>query len=84
MLSERVVSWTEQWKQDGLQQGRQEGLGSERRLLLRQIRRRFGEAAAERSAPLLAGIDDPIRLEDLGEVLLDCVDAKAWEARLAS
>lgn len=88
MLSERVVSWTEQWKQDGLRQGRQEGLSeglsSERRLLLRQIRRRFGEAAAERSAPLLAGIDDPMRLEDLGEVLLDCVDAKAWEARLAS
>lgn len=48
MLSERVVTWTEQWKQEGLEAGRQEG---QVELLLRQMNRRYGpvpEWAAER------------------------------------
>ncbi|WP_242471089.1 hypothetical protein [Thiocystis violacea] len=87
MLSERVVSWTEKWKQDGLraglQEGLEQGLESEHRLLQRLIRRRFGEAAAARSVSALATIRNPAVLEDLGEILLDCPDADAWEARLA-
>ncbi|WP_295407575.1 Rpn family recombination-promoting nuclease/putative transposase [uncultured Thiocystis sp.] len=83
MLSERVLSWTEQWKQDGWKQGLEQGLISERRLLLRQIQRRFGAAVAERSARVLVSIHDPAVLEDLGEAVLDCPDAAGWEARLA-
>lgn len=86
MLSEHVVDWTKQWKQEGLQQGlqegRQEGLHSERRMLLRQIRRRFSEAIAMQSTPALEQIQQPAVFEDLGEELFDCGDETAWLARL--
>ena len=82
MLSERIVEWTEQWKQDGLQQGLQQALHSERRMLLRLIRRRFGEAIAEQSSPALERIERPAVFEDLGEDLLDSADESAWLARL--
>ncbi len=88
MLSERIVDWTQQWKQEGLQEGRQEGrqegLYSERRLLLRQIRRRFGETVAAQSAPALERIEQLTVFEDLGEELFDCADETAWLARLRS
>jgi hypothetical protein len=86
MLTDRVLDWTQQWKQEGLQQGRQEGrqegLHSERRALLRLIHRRFGDSAADRSAPTLEQIVQPPILEDLFENLLDCADESAWLARL--
>lgn len=88
MLTERVVDWTQQWKQEGLQEGlqegRREGLHSERRLLLRQIRRRFGETVAAQSAPALERIEQLPVFEDLGEELVDCADETAWLARLWS
>ena len=98
MLAERVRDWTQQWKeqgwqegrqeglqkgrQEGLQKGRQEGLHSERRALLRLIRRRFGESAAVQSTPVLERIDQPPILEELFEQLLDCPDEHVWLARL--
>ena len=82
MLAERVMEWTEEWKQRGLQQGLQQGLDSERHLMVRQVRRRFGDTVAAHSAPLLAQITEPTVLEDLGEALLDCADDAAWLARL--
>ena len=90
MLSERVLDWTVQWKQQGLQEGRQqgrqeglqEGLQGERRLLVRQIRRRFGEAIALQSAPTLERIEQQAVFEELGEDLVDCADDIAWLARL--
>ena len=78
MLTERVLDWTQQWKQEG----RQEGLRSERRALLRLIRRRFGETVADQSTPVLERIEQPSILEDLFENLLDCPDGSAWLARL--
>ena len=39
MLAERVKDWSRSWKQEGLEQGRQEG---ESALLLRQLELRFG------------------------------------------
>jgi len=82
MLSERIESWEQQWErrgiEKGLQQGLQQGLVAERQLLLRMIRKRFGTEVAERSQPLLERIDDPQRLEELGEQLLDSVDGDAW------
>lgn len=73
-----MMTIAERW----VQEGRQEGLNSERQLLLRLVRRRFG-AAAERSQALLECIAEPAVLEELGEVLLDCVDGEAWLAALA-
>ncbi|HRY15888.1 MAG TPA: hypothetical protein P5330_08455 [Candidatus Competibacteraceae bacterium] len=66
----------------GLQEGLQEGLESERQLLLRMVRRRFGEVVAVGSAPLLAQIALPAVLEDVGEILLDSADGEEWLKRL--
>lgn len=68
--------------QQGLEQGREEGLESERALVLRLVRRRFGPAVAERSAPLLARVLVPETLEQLGEAVLDCPDGETWLAEL--
>jgi hypothetical protein len=59
----------------------QQGLDSERQLLLRLVRRRFGEAAATARAPLLARIAAPAVLEGLGEALLDCADGATGSPR---
>jgi hypothetical protein len=58
-------------------------LNAERHLMLRQVRRRFGEAVATSSAPWLAQITEPAVLEDLGEALLDCANGAAWLAVVA-
>ena len=59
----------------GRQEGRQEGLNSERQLLLRLARRRFGDMVVEESRALLERITEPEVLEELGETLLDRVDS---------
>lgn len=66
----------------GIRKGMEKSLESERRALLRLVRRRFGELTAEHSAPRLARLTDLTRLEDLFEELLDCADDRAWLARL--
>ncbi len=65
-----------------LHYSRQEGLNSERRALLRLIRRRFDEAAADQSTLVLERIEQPAILEDLFENLLDCPDENTRLARL--
>jgi hypothetical protein len=74
----RTESWEVQWKRQGLEEGR----ADERRLLTRQIRRRFGDETASRSAGLLERISDPPTLEDLGEQLLDSAGPEPWLAAL--
>jgi hypothetical protein len=82
MLAERVVEWTQQWKEEGLQQGRQEGLAAERALLLRLVRRRFGEACAQALAPLLEERSDHDALEEIGEWIITCDTGEAFLARV--
>ncbi len=60
----------------GMERGLERGLESERALLQRQARRRFGDAVAERAAVLLALIRAPETLEQLGEALLDDADGE--------
>lgn len=85
---ERIMATiAEKWVQQGLEQGLQQGLEQgleqgERQVLLRFVRRRFGEAIARQSETLLAQISDPAQLEGLGEVLLECEDGAAWLHRL--
>ena len=52
--------------------GIEKGLAAERTLLRRQAKRRFGETTANRFAPLLEPIDDPERLAEIGEWIIDC------------
>jgi predicted transposase YdaD len=60
-LAERWEQWTREWKQRGLQQG-------ETRLLLRQLRQRFGELPGWVMERLAAA--EPEQLEQRGERLL--------------
>ena len=55
---------------------------AERQLLVRLVRKRFGEAVMERSRALLERVEEMAVLEELGEVVLDCVDGEAWLAIL--
>ena len=56
---------------------------AERQLLVRLVRKRFGEAVMERSRALLEQVEEMAALEELGEVVLDCADGEAWLAMLA-
>jgi hypothetical protein len=64
----------------GMRKGLEQGLESERALLLRLARRRFGEAIAERASGLLVRIRSPEALEDLGEALLEDTNGEVWLA----
>ncbi|WP_242467782.1 DUF4351 domain-containing protein [Thiocapsa imhoffii] len=64
----------------GMRKGMERGMESERTLLQRQARRRFGDDVAERAAVLLARIQAPETLEQLGEALLDDADGEVWLA----
>jgi hypothetical protein len=66
MLSEGVKSWTEQWKNEGLEKGRMEG---ETALLLRQLSRRFGPVSE--STRQRISLADAETLLVWGERLLD-------------
>ena len=68
--------------QQGMEKGVEKGMESQRRMLLRQVRRQFGETVAEQSAPVLEQIQQLLVLEDLGEALFDCRDEQAWLARI--
>ena len=70
-------------RREGHKEGRKEGaIESTRRTLLRLTHRRFGEAAAEQSKPLLARITDVDRLEQLADDVVLCTDTDAWLAAL--
>jgi predicted transposase YdaD len=82
MLAERVIEWTQQWKEEGLQ----EGLAAERALLLRQVRKRFGDACAQALAPLLERRNNPEELAEIGEwiVTYDTGEALLAKVRMVS
>lgn len=57
---------------EGMEQAMRRGVERERALLCRMATRRFGAEASERLSALLDGIGDPDRLEDIGELIVDC------------
>ena len=71
MLAERVKIWTEEWKRQGLQEGRQEGMHlGEAKVLRRQLMRRFGTLPqwAEEQLENASEAD----LEQWADRVLDC------------
>ena len=67
---------------EGLAEGRTAGRAEgERALLVRQAARRFGAGTAERLAALLSRIDDPDRLAEAGDRIIDCATGAALLAR---
>ena len=77
-LEERFRALHDAYRAEGVERG----LERERRLLVRQIERKFGTEVAEPVARLLAGIGDPDRLQDVGEWIVDCDAGNELLARL--
>ena len=64
-----------QGRAEGLTQGRAEGIARQRTLLGRLVAQKFGPPTAERMAEFLAGIEDPDRLAEAGDLIIACDDA---------
>ena len=84
MLAEDTIDWSREWKQQGLEEGFRQGLAAERSLLLRMVRKRFGDACAQNLAPLLEGSGDQERLAEIGEWIVTCNTGEAFLARVRS
>ena len=69
-LAERVAQWPEQWRQEGVAEGRREGVAQERALLRRQAAVRFGDAVAGRVEDLLGAIEDWDQLAAAAELIV--------------
>ena len=67
----------------GLWAGRAEGLARERAVLVRLAARKFGAPTADRLAAILAGLEDPDRLTEACDLLLECEDADDLLSRLS-
>ena len=98
MLAQRVQEWKQQWRKDGFAEGREDGfaegieqgleqgvaagLKSERLMLVRLSRLRFGALIADALAPLLEPVDDPEALAQIGEWIIQCTSGEAFLARV--
>ena len=67
----------------GLRAGRAEGVAAQRALLGRLASRKFDAATAERLAEVLAGVDDPGRLAEIGGRIIDSDDGAALLVELS-
>ena len=81
-LDERFRALHDAYRAEGVEQELDRGLERERRLLVRQVERKFGTEVAETVARLLVGIGDPDRLQDVGEWIVDCDAGNELLARL--
>ena len=59
----------------------EQGLERERALLSRVARWKFGTETGDRLAALLAGVADPDRLAEIGDLVEDCADGAELMAR---
>ena len=91
VIEARAREWPQEWleegrtegfkrgRTEGIELGRAEGIErGQRELMCRQASRRFGAAAGRRLAAVLADVRDPLRLEAVGDLVVDC----ATEAEL--
>lgn len=69
MLAETL----EEWAEEKYRLGQAEG---ERELLLRLAQRRFGADIAEALSKLVGGVDDPDRLAEVGDLMVDCATGR--------
>ena len=72
----------EQGLERGLEQGLEQGLERQRAMLLRQAARKFDAGTAAKLEALLTGIDDPHRLDEIGDHLIDSASGDellSWE-----
>ena len=80
MLAETVTQWRrealDEGRKLGRRQGMSEGMSHERALLRRQASGRFGVAAGDALAALLANEEDVERLAEVGDLVVGCTSAE--------
>ena len=76
----RAQAERDRLRAEGLAEGIERGLAAERGLLRRQAERKFGTAASERLALVLKEVDDPERLAETGDWIIECT---TWESLIA-
>ena len=77
MLAEKVTQWRQEALDEGRRQGVSEGvLEGERVLLRRQATGKFGAAAGDALAALLADEEDVERLAEVGDLVVGCASAE--------
>ena len=85
MIEVRFAAWKEEQfgraRAEGVAQGRAEG---ERAMLSRQAARRFGVAAGRAVAEAVAEMDEPVELERIGDLIVDCPTGERFLLALAS
>ena len=69
-LAERVAQWPEQWRREGVAEGRREGVAQERALLRRLAALRFGDAVAGQVQDLLRTTEDWDQLAAAAELIV--------------
>ena len=69
-LVERVAQWPAQWRQEGVAEGRREGVVKERALVRRLALVRFGEAIAGQVEELLENTEDWDQLAAVAELIV--------------
>ncbi len=72
-----------QGRAEGLTRGRAEGIALQRTFLGRLAAQKFGPLTSERIADLLAGIEDPDRLAEAGDLIIACDDGDDLLTRLS-
>ena len=75
MLAETAARWRREAIEEGIAKGMTKGMLHECALLQRQTVRRFGVAAGDALAALLAKEEDVERLAQVGELVVDCGSA---------
>ena len=72
MIAETMKRWTQEWWQQGKNEGLRQGLEEQKVLLRQQAERKFGPEAAAAMDRLLERVADPARLRAVGEAIVDC------------
>ena len=80
-VAERLAEHAAHERARGEARGLERGLELERALLARLAGRKFGPDAASRLAAAVAGVDDPERLEEVGEAVILCASGAEFLAR---
>ena len=71
ILERNNERWLQRYRREALAEGRRDGLAHERALLVRQAARRFGADTGRRLEALLRAVEDPDRLERVGDLIVD-------------
>ena len=76
MLAETLDEWAEEKFRLGRVAGLEQGMERERALLVRMAQRRFDADVAEALSKLVGGVDDPDRLAEVGDLVVDCATGR--------